>query len=208
MKFRSIHNCNNCSLSNNQLPLLDTKSRADVMWVGLSAVKVDDINEDIPLSPKTNSGKLIESIEDAAGKIQFYKTNIVKCLPLKENKIRYPNNKEMSDCYENLISEIKAFQPKIVFLLGKKVYDFVSKKEHANISCLNIDFDYEKLSMLGTTVVPIHHPSYILIYKRRLVESYITAVSGLCIEYGITKGCTGQPEAAPLVPRYATSGCR
>jgi len=185
MKFSSIHNCNNCSLKDNQLPLLDSKYSADVMWVGLSAVKVDDVEKDIPLSSKTNSGKLIDSIEDAAGNIQFYKTNLVKCLPLKENKIRYPNSKEMSDCYGHLVNEIDGFRPKVIFLLGMKVYDFISKKENAHISCLNQDFDYEELSMFGTTVVPIHHPSYILIYKRRWVESYISAVSGLCAEYGM-----------------------
>jgi len=208
MKFSSIHNCNNCSLRNNQLPLLDSQNSADVMWIGLSAVKVDDVKKDIPLSSKTNSGKLIASIEGAAGNIKFYKTNIVKCLPLNENKIRYPNHNEMSGCYDNLVSEIKLFKPKIIFLLGKKVYDFVSKKEHINVNGLNIDFDYEELSIFGTTVVPIHHPSYILIYKRGLVDSYISAVSRLCVEHGITKGYTGQPEAAPLVPRYAASGCR
>ncbi len=207
-KFSSIHNCNNCSLRNNQLPLLDAKNSADVMWVGLSAVKVDDVKKDIPLSSKTNSGKLIKSIEDTAGNIQFYKTNLVKCLPLNENKIRYPNHNEMSVCYDNIVSEIMLLQPKIIFLLGKKVYEFFAKKEHINVSGLNIDFDYEELSMFGTTVVPIHHPSYILIYKRGLVERYISAVSVLCVEYGITKGYTEQPEAAPLVPRYATPSCR
>lgn len=194
MKLSSIRNCNNCRLRDNQLPLLDTKSSADVMWVGLSAVKVVDVKDNIPLSSKTSSGKLIESIEDAAGNIQFYKTNLVKCLPLNENKIRYPNRNEMSGCYENLVSEIKLFQPKIIFLLGRKVYDFVSRKEHININGLNTDFDYEELNMFGTIVVPIHHPSYILIYKRRLIESYISAISGLCVEYGITKGYTGQPD--------------
>lgn len=208
IKISSIHNCNNCSLRNNQLPLLDVKNYADVMWVGLSAVKVNDVENDIPLSSRTNSGKLIASIENTAGNIKFYKTNLVKCLPLKENKIRYPNRNEMSVCYDNLISEIKLFQPKIIFLLGKKVYEFIAKNENINASGLNTNFDYDELSMLGTTVVPIHHPSYILIYKRTLIERYISAVSASCLEYGITKGYTGQPEAAPLVPRYAASGCR
>ena len=52
-----------------------------------------------------------------------YKTNLVKCLPLTEQqKLRYPSKKEMDKCFDNLVSEINAMSPKIVFLLGEKVF--------------------------------------------------------------------------------------
>jgi len=190
MKLASIHKCNKCGLRDNQRPLLDNKSCADVVWVGLSAVKVEDIKKEIPLSTKTNSGKLIDSIEATIGDIRFYKTNVVKCLPLKENKIRYPNKKEMSDCYGHLVNEIRVLQPNVGFLLGKIVYNFIAKKEKIHISNLNSNFDYKELILFGTTVVPIHHPSYIQIYKRRQVVNYISAVSEICVKHSITSGST------------------
>lgn len=180
MDFKTILKCDKCCLRENQLPLLDNKKSADVFWVGLSAVKVDDIEKDTPLCEKTNSGKLISAIEDTMKNVSFYKTNLVKCLPLKESKIRYPNSYEMSACYDHLIYEINAFQPKVVFLLGKIVCDFIAKKEKINIGSLHPNFEYLKFSVNNTTIVPIHHPSYIQIYKRKQVDSYMSAVKNIC----------------------------
>lgn len=181
MEFESIFKCDRCRLRENQLPLLDNKKCADVFWVGLSAVKVDDIEKDAPLSEKTNSGKLIDLIETTIENVYFYKTNLVKCLPLKESKIRYPNNIEMSACYEHLIHEINTLRPRVVFLLGKIVFNFVAKKEKLQICNLNSNFVYQQFDVLNTTIVPIHHPSYIQIYKRKQVDRYISAVTNVCI---------------------------
>ena len=65
MSLEKVENCNKCSLCQNQRPLLDKEDRCDVMWVGLSAKRVDDLNNSIPLSNDTNSGKIIELIETA-----------------------------------------------------------------------------------------------------------------------------------------------
>lgn len=96
MSLEKVENCNKCCLCQNQRPLLDKEDRCDVMWVGLSAKRVDDLNNSIPLSNDTNSGKIIELIEHELPDLKFYKTNLVKCLPLDENnKLRYPTSKEM-----------------------------------------------------------------------------------------------------------------
>ena len=55
------------------------------MWVGLSAVRVDDIEKETPLSNLTNTGKLLSEIESRNKKSEFYKTNLVKCLPLNSD---------------------------------------------------------------------------------------------------------------------------
>jgi len=182
MDFENILKCNRCSLCKNQLPLLDKKTSADVFWVGLSAVRVENVENEIPLCAKTNSGKLICKIESSMKDIQFYKTNIVKCLPLRDSKIRYPNSKEMSACYNHLIDEIKAFKPKIVFLLGKIICDFVQKKENISPTKLHSNFEYKKFHILNTTIVPIHHPSYIQIYKRKQVDRYISALENITMQ--------------------------
>ena len=59
-----IKDCRRCSLYKNQLPLLDNIKDIDVMWVGLSAEEVNDIDKNIPRENNTNSGRIIEKIEN------------------------------------------------------------------------------------------------------------------------------------------------
>lgn len=177
--IKTINNCNNCNLCLNQYPLLDKKKFSDVMWVGLSAKKVKNLFIEIPLDKNTNTGKIIENIENLFENINFYKTNLVKCLPLdKNNKLRYPNISEMLSCYENLLLEIDFFRPKIIFLLGKTVSNFVLKQQNNN------DDNFKKISdnswiYMNTTYVEIYHPSYINVYKKKDIEIYITNIQNI-----------------------------
>jgi uracil-DNA glycosylase len=93
---------------------------------------------------------------------------LVKCLPLKEGKIRYPSKAEMEDCIPNLITELNHFKPRVVFLLGKQVSDFVLKGKEGS---------------LDSQIISIHHPSYILVYKRKQVEYYLSEIENHIIEH-------------------------
>ena len=42
--IEEICNCQNCNLYKNQLPLTDQLHKSNVMWVGLSAKKVENIS--------------------------------------------------------------------------------------------------------------------------------------------------------------------
>ncbi len=165
----------------NQLPISDKKGNAEVFWVGLSAVQIDDSDEmKVPLSPTTRSGKLIQTIEERSlDDIKFYKTNLVKCLPLNENKIRYPELIEMNKCYPNLINELSILNPKIVFLLGKQVAKFVLKKHKISIGGYGENFKYESYLINDVLYIPIHHPSYILVYKRKNINDYVESVKAI-----------------------------
>ncbi|MBE6155041.1 MAG: hypothetical protein E7163_05710 [Firmicutes bacterium] len=144
------------------MPLIDKKKECDVMWVGLSAKKVNNLKTNYPLEEDTNSGKIIKEVEDLLPNVQFYKTNLVKCLPLDDNKkIRYPNKTEMEACINNLVKEIEYLKPKIVFLLGNKVNNFVIGHLKQN----NI--------IIKTYIKKIQHPSYIHTYKRKNKQDYI-----------------------------------
>lgn len=171
-----IRKCKKCRLFLNQQPLLDKKKSCDIIWVGLSAKKVDDIDSDFPLSPNTNTGSILFDIEKNYQSINTYRTNIVKCLPLDENgKLRYPSNHEMVCCLNNFHLEIKTLKPKIVFLLGSKVLKIVSQGLNTHLN------SYTKYNYSGTLVgrtlyVPIQHPSYIYIYKRKYIQSYTDGV--------------------------------
>lgn len=175
MKNSKIFFCNKCDLHRNQKPLLDKKQKADVMWVGLSAKKVDDLGKRIPLDNNTNSGKIIEEIENQCRNKYFYKTNLVKCLPLNEkNKLRYPSSTECANCFSNLKTEIKKINPRIVILLGAKVADFVLGKIGVKSSeLLNTG---KIIKIKGQIYLPVPHPSYIAVYKRKEKDKYIQQI--------------------------------
>lgn len=172
-----IVTCKNCGLHQNQPPLIDKTFKANIMWVGLSAKKVDNVEKDIPLSSSTNSGKLIKKIEMFSSQFSFYKTNLVKCVPLNsEGKLRYPNMQEMNLCFSNLMYEIETLKPKIVFLLGKDVSSFVFKNLGEELTKYNDNYHYDIFEVKNTYFVPIHHPSFISVYRRKTIDSYIKSI--------------------------------
>lgn len=174
-QVNEIRKCEKCGLCYNQRPLLDAERPCQIFWVGLSAKKVLS-DEDIPLSPDTNTGMLIRKIEEVCEEVTTYKTNLVKCLPLtEEQKLRYPNTTEIDCCFENLLGEIRSMSPRIVFLLGEKVYSSVAKHLKIDFEKWE-DFDYHYKEYKGTYYVPIHHPSYIYVYKRKQMDDYIGSV--------------------------------
>lgn len=83
--IEQIYKCQKCSLCFNQKPLLDLEKDCQVFWVGLSAKKIKS-HQETPLSSETNTGMLIHKIEKLCENVSFYKTNLVKCLPLTEQK--------------------------------------------------------------------------------------------------------------------------
>ena len=105
-----------------------------------------------------------------------YIINLVKCVPLNEQrKLRYPSKKEMDCCFENLQKEISTLSPKIVFLLGEKVTSSVEK--HLGIKFEEWDeFNYQSREHKGTYYVPVHHLSYIYVYKRKMIEQYTQSI--------------------------------
>lgn len=173
--IEQIYNCTKCGLCFNQKPLLDEERKCQVFWVGLSAKRKESDLEK-PLSPQTNTGDLIYRIEKHCSDIVTYKTNLVKCLPLtEEQKLRYPNRKEMDSCFDNLIKEIQIMSPKIVFLLGKEVSGTVSKHLKVKFEDWN-GFDYFYKEQNGIYYVPVHHPSYISVYRRKQVDEYMEGI--------------------------------
>lgn len=173
--------CQACGLYQNQPPIFERAKNPQIFWVGLSAVRLSEEIDSIPLAPQTKSGALIAEIEQPLrDELSFYKTNLVKCLPLNNEKIRYPIRKEMEKCYINFKYEVKTFKPTIVFLLGKQVASFVFKKITDKQVELCKHYNYETVVDQKITFIPVHHPSYILIYNRKSLDKYISSIRNLC----------------------------
>lgn len=171
--------CRKCDLYKNQRPILDESFKeTDVMFLGISAVKIKNENMGYPLAKDTRTGKIVEEIEKLAEK-EVWKSNLVKCLPLDKNyKIRAPKKLEMEACYENYVYEIKIRNPKLVVLLGKDVSNFILKKETV-LPKLDENFEYEYIQKDGIKYLAVHHPSYILKMKIDIRERYKTIIANL-----------------------------
>ncbi len=172
--------CKACGLYLNQDPIFDLKKPSSIFWVGLSAVQFSEEEEMLPLASHTRSGALLKQIEEPfADSISFYKTNLVKCVPMRDEKIRYPLEHEMDKCYPNLQMEIEELKPSTIFLLGKQVATFVLKKEFNCDYSLDDEFNYQSFESNGINYVPVHHPSYILVYKRKNLRQYMQGIQSL-----------------------------
>lgn len=145
------------------------------MFIGLSAKPDTD-----DLCPTTNTGKLVAAIEDRiASGIGVYRTNAVKCAPLDASgKLRYPTDREMKACLPVLRDEIERVAPRVIVPLGGQVSRFLLQHlgDDTPFAGFCPDFFYETYSLESLRAMPIHHPSYIWIYRRKRMEEYVEKV--------------------------------
>jgi len=174
----SITQCTKCPLYKNQKPLINLQDSCDIMWIGLSAKKIDNVEEGIPLSPLTKSGQILQLIEESFENLSTYKTNLVKCLPLDlEGKLRYPTKFEMNACVPHIETEINWLEPKLVILLGEKVseavlgYFGILGQKRLN------DYEYSSVIHNGIRYLSIQHPSYIAVYRRNDIPQYALGIN-------------------------------
>lgn len=147
----------------------------NVMWVGLSAKKLTDAENCAPLHISTNTGKLVAEIEEQCRHTNFYKTNLVKFPPLdSKGKLRHPTSEECALCYPELQTEIQTVNPRIILLLGNKTATFVLRQ--LGFKMPKLSYEYQSFEYEKRWYIPIHHPSYIMVYKRKEKDQYIQAV--------------------------------
>lgn len=147
----------------------------NVMWVGLSAKKATNAEGFVPLNLNTNTGKLVAEIEAQCPSVNFYKTNLVKFPPLDaKQKLRYPTLEECALCYPELQIEIRTINPRVILLLGNKTATFILNQ--LGLQMPKLSYKYQSLDHEERWYVPIHHPSYIMVYKRKEKYLYIQAV--------------------------------
>jgi uracil-DNA glycosylase len=181
LNIDDIYQCEDCNLCSNQKPILQKDVKlSPIFWVGLSAVKVTGLFDIEPLAATTNTGKLISEIESEHPHLNFYRTNIVKCLPLNaQGKIRYPTNTEMDICFHNIQTEIFCLNPAVIILLGNQVAQFFMRKFNKNKIILGDSFQYDFIELNKIKLLAVHHPSYIQIYRRKYSSNYKNAISSI-----------------------------
>ncbi len=182
--MNEIQQCRNCSLCNNQEPLIQVHQSQNVstFFVGLSAVQVACVESEVPFSKSTRSGALLRDIVESGCEDDIYFTNAVKCLPLKEGKIRYPAKSEMESCFPNFEIELNVYNPKKLVLFGKQVSDYIVKRLNASSDHKQPVSGVTFYSTASLTIMATPHPSYILIYKRKNINWYINTIKNFCSE--------------------------
>ena len=75
------------------------------------------------------------------------------------------------------MAEIDEIKPKVIFLLGLKTATFVLKK--VGFKTPKLSYEYKIFEHENRWYVPIHHPSYITVYKRKEKDLYIEAVKSI-----------------------------
>lgn len=144
------------------------------MWVGIS----DKENLE-PLSCQSLSGEVIAEIESRFNNIKSHKTNLVNYAPMDaQGKMRYPNQAEITDRFPAFRKELDLLKPRVVFMLGKLVSENIGKRLDLNLSYWD-KFNYTPFFRNGTYFVPVHHPSYIAVYKKKDKDICIERISGI-----------------------------
>jgi uncharacterized membrane protein YcaP (DUF421 family) len=125
-----------------------------ILFVGLS----NKINKE-PFDKTTNSGEVIHQIINKTGH-ECYLINLVQFAPLDKNgKLRYPKRSEIKQEIPKFIEYINKLNPDLIIGFGKIV-----ERELGQIDIKNKNIIFKV------------HPSYICVYKRKLLDIYIDDV--------------------------------
>lgn len=132
------------------------------------------------LDPETRTGSIIAEIIDDLPSVKAVKTNLVKIPPIDhKGKLRYPNLSEMETGWRELLIEINSKDPFLLVTLGQQVSGFLRLQMGVNPSATPLppDFLYKSfLSQSKSHVLSVHHPSFVFVYRRKDINSYIKGV--------------------------------
>ncbi len=145
-----------------------------VMWVGIS-----DKPATSPLAATTATGKVVAQMERELAGLHFHKTNLVKYAPLDANgRLRHPTKEEMAEGADSLQLELDQVQPRIIVTLGAAVSKVVVERiaRTGRFTGLGNSFTYAPRLGGGFLVLPVHHPSFVLIYRRKKLQAYIRSI--------------------------------
>ncbi len=112
-----------------------------------------------PFDPSTKSGIIIDQI---ISQLDFDcdKINYVSFSPLSENgKLRYPTKDELTNSFVSFQERISQIQPDLLVVCGKMIAK-----------------ELQKHNFYQDKVLIIYHPSYVYVYKRNHIDSYVQEV--------------------------------
>ena len=122
-------------------------------------IGISDKSGKAPFDSSTNSGKIIDQIISKVD-ANFIKMNYVSFAPLDEfGNLRYPTKEELNASFFSFQERILKLNPDVLVVCGKMIAKEL-KKHH----------------FYQDQILEISHPSYIWVYKRKLLNDYIQDV--------------------------------
>lgn len=123
-----------------------------VCFVGIS-----DKLEKKPFDSSTQSGIIVDEIISYLN-IDCIKINYVSFAPVDEyGHLRYPTSLELMASFSDFKKKVEEIKPSLIVVCGK----MVEKK-------------LRKHNFYQDKILPIYHPSYIWVYKRKELDKYIS----------------------------------
>lgn len=147
---------------------------ASVLWVGISGKPFTNA-----LASTTATGRIVDTIENMSGGVRFRRTNLVKNAPLNgDGRLRYPTQDEMLKGANILFGELEHMEARIVITLGAAVSKVVVERTIVNrrFRGLSRAFKYRAVRTDRFYILPVHHPSFVLIYRRRKLQRYMLSI--------------------------------
>ncbi|WP_336024235.1 uracil-DNA glycosylase [Halobellus salinisoli] len=128
-----------------------------------------------------HSGRRVRELLAEIERPDAYVTNAVKCFPCDgEGSNREPTETERENCRAHLRTEIETVEPMVIVATGKHATTTILAIENREMDgFIDHILDPIELVGLGTTLLPILHPSYQDIWRAQLgysADEYRTAV--------------------------------
>ncbi|GAB6860799.1 uracil-DNA glycosylase family protein [Haloplanus litoreus] len=117
-----------------------------------------------------HSGRRIRSLLAAVGVDDAFYTNAVKCFPSGDDgSTREPTDAERSNCRGHLLTELDVVDPTVTVATGTHATATLLAAEGRELGgFVDRVLDPVDCPTLGTTVVPLLHPSYVDVWRPRL----------------------------------------
>lgn len=133
------------------------------------------------LAPETRTGCIVERIIQHLPSVKVVRTNLVRIPPVdRAGNLRYPSLTEMQTGWNELLHETDRTFPSLLVTLGQQVSFFMRSRMGVQPPkpVLPPDFSHEAyLAQSQSNILSVHHPSFVYVYRRRDIESYVDSVA-------------------------------
>jgi uracil DNA glycosylase superfamily protein len=145
-----------------------------IAWTGISAQRDRRGKKVAPLSSATPTGQVVDRIASKcpAG-VNHRKLNFLDRVLLDEaGKLRPPHQSELDANIEPFVKAMKASRSSIFVFLGSHI--------RSAFQAMHPERSFENNTVYhlnGMQLLFIHHPSYVRIYRSRMLNEYISEVA-------------------------------
>lgn len=144
------------------------------LWVGLAHKRSKNGVTMAAFDVRTPSGALVHRIAEGIPNATHLFDNIVSYVPTDtEGKERLPNKVDFEASWKDFWCRVEASSPDLLVIFGGSAAKFCQKR-------LNLGSEkYSVVEYNGVSIAFCDHPSYVNIYKRKSMDTYIEMVRAL-----------------------------